>query len=201
MELFLDNIWKRYTSGWVLKEVSSHIPQGQHVSIVGANGSGKSTLLQIISGYLSPSKGEVNYKNANKHIDRDNIYKYCSISAAYAELDEEMSITELYNHYKIFKPLIVNSLDEFLELTDFMKLKDRQIRYFSSGMKQRLSLGLAFIMDVPILLMDEPTSFLDEQKKSWYGEMINLYARNKTVIIASNDQRDIKSCTSSIVLT
>ena len=112
-----------------------------------------------------------------------------------------MSITELYNHYKIFKPLIVNSLDEFLELTDFVKLKDRQIRYFSSGMKQRLSLGLAFIMDVPILLMDEPTSFLDEQKKSWYGEMVNLYTKNKTVIIASNDHRDIKSCTSSIVLT
>ena len=200
MDLTLDNIWKRYTSGWVLKGVSIHISHGQNVSIIGLNGSGKSTLLQIISGYLSSSKGKIIYHHEGKNIDRDEIYKYCAITAAYAELDEELSIAELFNHYKIFKPLLLDNLDDFLELTDFVKLKNKQIRHFSSGMKQRLSLGMAFIMDVPILLMDEPTSFLDESKKAWFEEMMNRYTKDKTVIIASNDERDIKTCHAAIEL-
>ena len=200
MTITLDKISKRYTTGWVLKDIDAVIRSGEKVAITGANGSGKSTLIQIISGFLSASKGQIIYSHLDKKVDRDDIFKFLAISAAYSELDEELTIAELYKHYSLFKPLLIHSLDEFLELTDFRKQKDKEVRYFSSGMKQRLALGFAFVIDAPILLLDEPTSFLDESKKGWYNQLFEEYTTNKTVIIASNDEKDIINCTSRITL-
>lgn len=200
MQIILDQVCKRYTTGWVLKDISREINSGDRVAITGPNGSGKSTLIQIIAGYLTNTKGKVSYTNDGKVISRDDIYKHLAISAAYAELDEELTIAETFNHYKIFKPLHINDLEDFLELTDFRKQEEKQIRYFSSGMKQRLSLGLAFNMDVPLLILDEPTSFLDEGRKQWYSELMKNYTSKKTIIIASNDKHDIMACESHIRL-
>ncbi len=200
MKVTLEKISKRYTTGWVLKDIDAVIHSGEKVAITGTNGAGKSTLLQIISGFLSASTGKVIYNHKEKEIDRDDIYKYLAMSAAYSELDEELTIAELYKHYSLFKPLLVHSLDEFLDLTDFKKQKDKEVRYFSSGMKQRLALGFSFVIDAPLILLDEPTSFLDDTKKAWYNELIENYTINKTVLIASNDEKDIVSCTNRIAL-
>jgi len=200
MDILIDQVWKRYSTGWVLKDVSKHIKSGDRIAITGDNGSGKSTLIQIISGLLSSSKGKITYKHAGKEIGRDNVFQYCAISAAYAELEEELSIKEIFDHYQVFKPFKITDFKDFIELTAFEKQGDKQIRYFSSGMKQRLALGLALNMDVPLLILDEPTSFLDESKKSWYAEVMDKFTENKTVIIASNDLTDISTCTGRIEL-
>jgi len=200
MDIILDDIGKRYTTGWVFKNISHHLTQGQHLSITGTNGSGKSTLLQIIAGFLSYTKGEVTYKHEGKEISRDNIYKYCGISAAYTELDEELTVTEIFEHYKVFKKMLVTNSNAFLDLVDLKKEKNKRIAQFSSGMKQRLNLGLALVMDTPLLLLDEPTSFLDKGRKAWYAEMVQAYALNKILVIASNDDFDIQTCTANIFL-
>ena len=198
MDIILDDIGKRYTTGWVFKNISHHLTSGQHLSITGTNGSGKSTLLQIIAGYLSYTKGEVTYTHDGKIISRDNIYKYCGISAAYTELDEELSVTEIFEHYKVFKKMLIQDSQEFVDLVDLRKEKDKRIAQFSSGMKQRLNLGLALVMDTPLLLLDEPTSFLDKGRKAWYAEMVQQFARDKILVIASNDDFDIKTCVANI---
>lgn len=200
MDVLIEDISKRYTTGWVIRNLSHHITPHQHLSITGPNGSGKSTLLQIIAGYLSYSKGKVIYSYNGKDIKRDDIYKYCSVAAAYAELDEELTVTEIYEHYKIFKPYLLNDRSSFLDLVDLKRERDKRIAHFSSGMKQRLHLGLSFCMDVPLLLLDEPTSFLDKSKKAWFHELLAAYGNDKTIIIASNDEDDISSCSSNIEL-
>ena len=200
MKVLLDQVCKRYTTGWVLRDISKKIESGQRVAVTGPNGSGKSTLIQIIAGYLSNTKGKVSYEQAGKPISRDELYKHLSISAAYTELDEELTIEEIFDHISIFKPVHITQLNEFLDLTDFRKQGSKQIRYFSSGMKQRLSLGFAMNMDVPLLILDEPTSFLDDNKKQWYAELMQNYSFDKTILIASNDEHDIMGCNSSIQL-
>ena len=200
MDITLDRIWKRYTTGWVLKDISEQIQSCQKVAITGNNGSGKSTLVQLISGFLSPSKGTITYGHLGKSVDRDKIYSHCAIAAAYVELDEELTISEIFEHYIQFKPFMDATLSGFISMTDFSSARDKRIRYFSSGMKQRLSLGLAFNMAVPLLLLDEPTSFLDSEKKGWYAEMLSHHTKDKTVIIASNDEQDISSCQKTIRL-
>lgn len=201
MDIHLDKVSKRYTTGWVLKDITVDIPYGSRVSITGPNGSGKSTLLQIIAGYLSYTQGAVSYIDKNStSIDRDDIYKHCAISAAYMELDEELTVEEIYAHYQIFKNFKVNKVSEFLDLVDLQMATDKQIRYFSSGMKQRLNVGLALAMDTPLIFLDEPTSFLDEGRKTWYTEVIQELTQGHTLIIASNDESDIASCKQNIHL-
>ncbi len=194
MHISVENISKRYTTGWVLKEFSLQIPSKSKIAITGPNGSGKSTLIQIIAGYLSFTKGDVIYSYKDKTIHRDNIYQHVSMSAAYAELDEEFSPTEIFKHYSQFKRFVITEVKEFLDLVDLKRERNQSISSFSSGMKQRLSIGLACCMDVPLLIMDEPTSFLDEQRKSWYQDMLINFAQDKTVIIASNDPLDYSIC-------
>lgn len=201
MQITLDNVGKRFDSGWVFKDVSFNIPSGQKFSITGLNGTGKSTLINILCGYLSNTKGKVSYQLDGKPIDRNNIYKHCAISFAYAELDEELTVLELFNHYKKFKKFKNDQNDAFLEISDLKKHADKPIRNFSSGMKQRLSLALALLMDTPFLLLDEPTSFLDEEKKAWFHKMMSQYANDRTVIIASNDTSDIELCNANFNLS
>lgn len=201
MDISLDKVCKRYKSGWILKDISCQIKSEQIIAITGPNGSGKSTLLQIIAGYLTHTKGEVTYVQEGDKIKRDNIYKFCSIAAAYSELDEELTVEEIFSHYQKFKPFLVSEVSSFLKLSDLEKERKKQIRTFSSGMKQRLSLALAFCMDVPLLLVDEPTSFLDASKKEWYHNLLQEFGKRKTIIIASNDPLDYERADQIISLS
>jgi len=200
MHISIENLSKRFDSGWVFRDLNISIQAGQKVAVTGPNGSGKSTLLNILCGLLSPSLGTVTYVMHEKHIDRDDIYKYISISAAYSELDEELSPRELFTHYSNFKSFRIDSLEKFLELAQLEDARDKPVVYFSSGMKQRLSLALALTMDSPLLFLDEPSSFLDDTRKSWFYELFHAYAEGKTVFLASNDKADLDLCDTSILL-
>lgn len=200
MHISIENLSKRFDSGWVFRDLNISIQAGQKVAVTGPNGSGKSTLLNILCGLLSPSLGTVTYVMHENHIDRDDIYKYISISAAYSELDEELSPRELFTHYSNFKSFRIDSLEKFLELAQLEDARDKPVVYFSSGMKQRLSLALALTMDSPLLFLDEPSSFLDDTRKSWFYELFHAYAEGKTVFLASNDKADLDLCDTSILL-
>jgi ABC-type multidrug transport system ATPase subunit len=194
MDISVENISKRYTTGWVIKDFSFELKSKNNIAITGPNGSGKSTLVQILSGYLSYTKGNVIYTHKGKSIGRDSIHLHTAFSAAYGELDEEFTPSEIYEHYSMFKKYMTKDKNEFLDLVDLRRERNQYISSFSSGMKQRLSLALACCMDVPLLILDEPTSFLDEQRKDWYHDIIEKYTQDKTVLIASNDPMDYKSC-------
>jgi len=194
MEIILDNISKRYESGWVIKDLSKTINSGSKLSITGLNGTGKSTLIQILSGYLSTSKGSVSYRLNGDVISRNNVYKYLSVVAAYSELDEELTAEEFFKHFGQFKPLKIKDSESFLDLVDLKRQRNQAIKNYSSGMKQRLYLGLGIIADVPLLILDEPSSFLDDTKKQWLYALLKTYGKDKTVVVASNDPDDFKFC-------
>ncbi|MBT8233045.1 MAG: ATP-binding cassette domain-containing protein [Saprospiraceae bacterium] len=200
MEIILDNIGKRYASGWIFRDLSMNINSGDRVAIRGLNGSGKSTLLKILCGYLSPSMGTLEYHLNSELISRDDIYKNIGIIAAYTEMDEELNPLELFNHYKKFKPYLIENETDFLKIADLEKEKNKAIKDFSSGMKQRLNIALGVLLDLPLLLLDEPSSFLDKGRKKWLGDIINEFTASKTVITASNEEDDLINCNRDINL-
>lgn len=200
MRIEINNISKRYSSGWIIKDLTKSIPSQSKLSITGLNGTGKSTLIQIISGYLSPSKGNINYFSNEKQISRNEIYKHLSIVAAYSELDEELSVKEQFEHFKRFKPMQFDDVNKFIDLVDLRKEQHMPVKDFSSGMKQRLYLALGVIAATPLLILDEPSSFLDDTKKVWLHQLIRDYASKKTIIVASNDPDDFKYCNDQLAL-
>lgn len=74
------------------------------------------------------------------------------------------------------------------------------ISQFSSGMKQRLKLGLALLSEVPVVLLDEPTSNLDRKGIEWYQDLIDKFGQNRILIVCSNEPREYEFCQQKIVL-
>ena len=199
MEIILNNIAKRYLYDWIFRKVTFHFEASNRYAILGANGSGKSTFLKVLSGHLTPTKGTIEYKWNNQLLDKDDVYKQLSFASPYIDLIEELTLTETIRFHQKFKPFYENlSLADFLALVQLTKAKDKEIRFFSSGMKQRLKLGLAICSKAELLLLDEPTATLDEKSIGWFNELLEQFAGNRLIIIASNEERDVRTCTKRI---
>lgn len=195
MEIILNNIAKRYLYDWIFRNIDYHFSSTARYAILGSNGSGKSTLLKILSGHLTPTKGEIQYKIAGQEIDKEDIYKQLSYASPYIDLIEEFTLAETVQFHRQFKPFLNNlSTDDFLGLIQLKKAKNKEVRFFSSGMKQRLKLGLAICSDTALLLLDEPTATLDEKSVAWFHELLEQYAKDRLIIIASNEERDVTTC-------
>ena len=195
MQIQLSNIGKRFNREWIFRNIDYCFNSGKKYAIVGHNGSGKSTLLQIISGAVMHSEGNISFSTVSdaSAINPENTYQEIAFCAPYLELLEEMTTMELLNFHCAFKKFTASHID-ILEKVGLIQAKDKQIRYFSSGMKQRLKLALAFFSDTPVLLLDEPTSNLDEQGITLYLELIEKQTEGRTVIICSNDKTEYHFC-------
>lgn len=186
MELTLQNIGKRFKREWIFKNINVTIFQNDPLAILGSNGSGKSTLLQLVSGAVDATEGNISYSSLP---DPSLLYKQVSIASPYMELIEEFTLVELAYFHNRFKPFIGNiTVKEFVMLTGLESSQNKQIKYFSSGMKQRVKLALAILSNTKILLLDEPCSNLDSFSISWYQSLIKEYTIDRIVIIASNYQ-------------
>ena len=195
MEVVLNNIGKRYQYDWIFRAVNYHFKAGKRYAILGPNGSGKSTLMRILSGHLTPSKGDIEFKENNTVLAKDVVYKNISYAAPYIELIEELTLKESIAFHCRFKPFISGvSEKEILTLLNFKNSEDKQIRNFSSGMKQRLKLVLAICSQSTAILLDEPTTNLDQQGMDWYLELIERYAGDRLIIVASNVELDYRFC-------
>lgn len=191
MSLSLVNIAKKFQKDWIFRNVSYtfQIP-GTYV-IQGANGSGKSTLLKLISSFLSPSEGKQELKINEKKIELENWNEHITYAAPYFELINEMYLTEFLAFYTKFKPLQKDiSITKFIEIAYLEDSSEKLIKNFSSGMKQRLRLALAWLSESSIILLDEPISNLDKKGIAWYKDLANTYSKNKLVIVCSNNIED-----------
>lgn len=193
MEIKLTHTGKRFNTDWIFRNVNIHFVPSNQYAIIGSNGSGKSTLLQIIAGALLQSEGLVEYSIDGQQITDADIYKHIAIATPYLELVEEMTTIELLSFHNQFKSLTL-PFDQIINEIGLTRARDKQIRFFSSGMKQRLKLALAFFSDTSVLLLDEPTTNLDESGIQLYHELIKKYSDQKLVIICSNDKNEYSFC-------
>ncbi len=183
----LNNLGKKFNNEWIFKNLSHEISAQQKLVILGGNGSGKSTLLQVISGFITPNQGEVIFKSNGINTEPEKIKNFISFASPYLQLVEDFTLTEMVEHSKLFKPFANNlSTHEIISLAELEPAKNKFIKQFSSGMKQRLKLALAILADTPILLLDEPVSNLDKNAIDWYKKLVVLYSVNRTVVVSSN---------------
>lgn len=195
MHISLDNAGKRFRLDWIFRGLTYAIPFGTRCAILGPNGSGKSTLMKVLSGHLSLTKGSIRFHVDTNELAPEDIYQKIAYAAPYIELIEEFTLEEAIRFHSRLKPLLPG-FDEkrVLEMLALPRAKHKEIRFFSSGMKQRVKLALALCSDTPILLLDEPATNLDVQGIDWYKNLIQEHAGERTVIIASNDPHDAEFC-------
>lgn len=142
MTIFLSDAGKRFNRDWIFRHLNYQFEAGQSYAITGPNGSGKSTLLQALSGSMYINEGITKWIIGNKEISNEQVYNHVSICAPYLEVVEEMTLREFLDFHQDFKPLLPGvTTDSIISLLGLEKAENKQIRFYSSGMKQRVKLA------------------------------------------------------------
>jgi ABC-type multidrug transport system ATPase subunit len=198
----LNNVGKNFNRDWIFKNVNLNLTTGDILAITGSNGSGKSTLLQLMCAYLTPSEGEIKWHSNKNVIGPELVYQHFSISSPALQLVEDFKLTEMLCFYFRFKKIKNNlSQVELLKISGLENHAQKRIKDFSSGMKQRLKLLLAFASDTAFLLLDEPCSNLDRTAIEWYKTNFKLFSEDRTIIVCSNNTDDeLFMCNKSIAM-
>lgn len=195
MKITLQNIGRRFNRDWIFRNIDYTFNSGETYAILGPNGSGKSTLLQVLNGSLAPSTGDIKYFLNDDPLEVDTVFKQVSLAAPYLELIEEFTMAEMTDFHFKFKPYRAGMhKDAVIDLLNLQGGRNKMIKYFSSGMKQRLKLALAFCSDTPMLMLDEPTSNLDTQGVDWYLNLVQQFAADRLTIICSNQLHEYSFC-------
>ncbi len=196
LTIIANGIEKRFSQRPVFRKVSFEARSSEIIAITGSNGAGKSTLLKIIANVLSPTKGSQVWQNGSTKLDNDGIRVRLGFSAPYMELYDELTAVEHVEFVASMKGIPLRS-EAALELLERFGLdpkiagSDRRMRAYSSGMKQRVRSAMAFACSPAALLLDEPTSNLDEAGTSMMLERTKEAAdRGAIVFIATNDERE-----------
>lgn len=212
MKITLTDAGKRFNRDWIFRHLQYEFLPRQYYAITGPNGSGKSTLLQVIAGAIAASEGTIRYASdsastapgtptaatpprASADIPPDQAYRHLSLSAPYLDLVEEMTATEFLHFHHAFKPLLPSlSIPDCLTAVGLSTAAEKQIRFFSSGMKQRLKLAQALFSDTSVILLDEPCTNLDAEGVALYQRLIRAYSGDRLVIVSSNDPQEYDFC-------
>lgn len=193
MEIHLHNLGKRFGSKWLFQNIAYTFETGKIYALSGHNGSGKSTLLKILAGHAKPSKGEIIWKQNKISLENEIIYQKISFTAPYIKLIEDYTLEEIIKFHEMFKPFRKKmSIPKFAESIQLMTEIYNPLNQFSLGMMQRVKLGLALLMQAPLILLDEPTSNLDTNGKSWFFNLLKEVSPQTIIIMASNEQEEIK---------
>ena len=195
MTIFISDAGKRFNREWIFRHFTFTFQSGNSYAITGPNGSGKSTLLQVISGSMHFNEGKLRFVVDEQEIPSEQFYKHISYCAPYLELVEEMTLTEFLEFHSSFKPFLpgVDTKNVIAEI-GLEKAANKQIRYYSSGMKQRVKLAQCIFSATPILLLDEPCTNLDVAGINLYNRLIAEYGKGRLIVVCSNDKTEYQFC-------
>jgi ABC-type multidrug transport system ATPase subunit len=199
MTISLSDAGKRYNRDWIFRHFNYNFESANAYAITGPNGSGKSTLLQVLSGGVMLNEGNAQWSMGNGQLASENIYQHLSICAPYLELIEEMTLDEFLDFHHGFKPFLPGiSTASIITSLGLEKAANKQIRYYSSGMKQRVKLAQCIFCDTEIVLLDEPCTNLDTEGIRLYHGLMEQYCKQRLVIVSSNDETEYNFCTHRI---
>jgi ABC-type multidrug transport system ATPase subunit len=147
------------------------------------------------TGFSDQETGNLKLETSNRRLVTENVYDHLAIVAPYLEVIEEMTAAEFLQFHSSFKPLLSTiSINKILEIVGLKSATYKQIRFYSSGMKQRIKLAQAVFSGVSVLLLDEPCTNLDEAGYILYYQLIKEYCKEKLIIVSSNDINEYSFC-------
>lgn len=154
----------------IIENMSISIPKNKITMIIGANGCGKSTLLKTMARILPPRKGTIKINGTSlKELSQKNIAKQMAFLPQSPSIPNGLLVKELisygrYPHQRAFKGLTQKDLSIMewaMEVTGLTEYSDRPVENLSGGQRQRAFIAMALAQDTELLLLDEPTTYLD----------------------------------------
>lgn len=203
MNITLHNLGRRFNQEWIFRGIDYTFSSNTKYAILGPNGSGKSTLIKVLTGQLTSSEGKIQFFDAEAEIHVDDIFAHVAVAAPYVELIEEFTLNEMIDfHFKFKSYLPGFDKSSIVDLLKMQKSADKGLKYYSSGMKQRVKLALACCSESKILFLDEPTSNMDVEGEEWYLNLLDKTSTdNRILIIGSNQQKEYDFCDEFIKIT
>ncbi len=190
--LYINKISKRFGKQLLFRDITFNAETGESFFITGPNGSGKSTMLQIIAGVQKSTEGEIIFSSEKKEIPAEERFTHFGFASPAVNPYDMLTASENIR----FAASGVNGdrIDEMLHLFGLYPHRSKHVGLYSSGMKQRLRLIIAMIDSPGILLLDEPSSYLDSSGKDILFSEIEKIREETIIIIATNEHEEIKLC-------
>ncbi|MEG0260051.1 MAG: ABC transporter ATP-binding protein [Lysinibacillus sp.] len=203
MLLELNNITKNYDETVVLNNVSFSLGPGVY-GLLGSNGSGKSTLFRIISGLIKQNAGTVTYNHDDVRINSDTFRSVLGFLPQDFSYYPDFTGMKFMLYIAALKGINKNFAKkrclELLKLVGLEDVKNKKIKKYSGGMKQRLGIAQAMINDPEVLILDEPTVGLDPKERVRFRNLISSFSENKIVILSTHIVSDIEYIADEILV-
>lgn len=194
-----ENLSRRFGTTAVFKKISFGVTTGSSLAITGPNGSGKSTLLQIIAGIQQPTAGRIVRSMNGNDLAVDEFSAITGYTGPLVNPYDMLTAPENLA-FTIRGGNSAERISSMLEYFDLYRHRNKPVKHYSSGMKQRLKLIHAFINDPEVILLDEPGSNLDSSGKDKLFLKLDEHKNSRLIIIASNESDEIKLCGSRVEL-
>ena len=198
----LNNLIKYFGRRLIFDGINFSFTSRNIYGVSGPNGSGKSTLVKIIADLISPTRGRVDHKFGQKIIEPENLHNYLGFVSPYLFLYDEFTAEENLRYSSNIRGIKFNQerSDFLLSELNLFERRNDLVRGYSSGMKQRLKFIFALIHEPKLIILDEPTSNLDNPGKEIVYRIISEESKKNLVVIASNEDSDLRLCNEVIEL-
>ena len=196
-----DKVSKVFSRSSILKDISFSLSSPVSLSITGKNGAGKSTLSKIIAGLLSPTNGTITYSVNEKKIGIEEFKHHIGFVSPHLNLYDEFTALENLQFLSRIRAAFQHDnerIKKLLTLVGLWNRRDDIVGTFSSGMKQRLKYAFALLHNPAVLILDEPTSNLDEEGIAVIKQIIFEQKKKNVLIVATNNKEEANWCTQQI---
>ena len=200
--LSADSINKTFGRRLIFKNISFKLNLSTIFGISGPNGSGKSTLVKIVANIISPSAGRIIHNLNGSEIKPGKLHNHIGLVSPYLVLYDEFTAYENLIYFSEIRGISFNKerVDRLLNKFLLFNRRNDLVKTYSSGMKQRLKFIFALMHSPQLIILDEPTSNIDDEGKEVVYELVKEEGNKNIVIIASNEKSDLSLCSEIIDL-
>lgn len=196
------NLSKDFNRRSIFREISLELSSPASLAITGKNGAGKSTLSKILAGLLMATKGSVEYRVDGIDVTPDEFKHHIGFVSPYLNLYDEFTALENLQYLSNIRSNKIDAdrIQELLALVNLWHRRNDRVGTFSSGMKQRLKYAFALLHRPEVLLLDEPTSNLDEDGMELVKQIAAQQKTHGLLIVATNDAAEANWCEQQIAV-
>lgn len=204
--IVVENLTKHYGSLKAVDGISFQVKAGEIFGLLGPNGAGKTTTVRMMTGVITPSSGSITIigKDIREHAleIKEQISVLPETANVYVDITGQQNMVMFGKLYGLNTDKITSRTEKLLKEMDLYEHRHRKARFYSKGMKQRLSLCVALIPDAKILFLDEPTSGLDaESSKQIKNYIAKLASEGRTILLTTHNMIDAQElCTKVAVV-